>query len=101
MITVKEVLRLRTDKSQKPHDFIFAKILSEHKLFKVNQLTEESVEAFLDGEKRQDIEEMKEFQKLPFLNPGKGQATVKALAFQEHLLLFLINDSHMVLLDVL
>ena len=48
MITVKEILRLKTDKSKKPHDFLLIKIIHEHKLYKVNQLTEESVEAFLD-----------------------------------------------------
>ena len=48
MVTVKEILRLKTDKNQKPHDFILIKLINEHKLFKVNQLTEESVEAFLD-----------------------------------------------------
>ena len=75
--------------------------MSEHRLYRVNQLTEESVEAFLDGEKRQDIEEVEEFRELPFLSSSKGQATVKALSFEEHLLLFLINDSHLVLLNVL
>ena len=52
MMTLKDVFKLRTAKGQKPHDYLLVKMMSEHRLYRVNQLTEESVEAFLDGKKR-------------------------------------------------